>query len=305
LIFPRSTLVHTRVECGKSKYPNEQEIADIDKGREWVPETLDRFMRQLVSSDVKIISISQCIIQAARPRTIITPILFGFGVQLEKTFGSKWLVNHLSKLGFSIIADEVLRFKQSAVQNMDTVYGEQTQDSQDQVFAKLVADNVDHNTATLSGKGTFHGMGIICSSDKPLGGYFANIPRLKQRKKADTFVEKRGIEIIPYYKSSEIGQKKLNLSPFQQLLSVITIPTEVNYDFIWHCGWFIMLKVSQGQIGLVSCSVQPVYLKTTNAIQLFNCYQSSTLAHQVKHAFIQRFYLSSTKQKRLVLIHRV
>jgi len=93
---------HTRVECGKSKYPNEQEIADIDKGREWVPETLDRFMRQLVSSDVKIISISQCIIQAARPRTIITPILFGFGVQLEKTFGSKWLVNHLSKLGFSI-----------------------------------------------------------------------------------------------------------------------------------------------------------------------------------------------------------
>jgi len=86
-------------------------------------------MRQLVSSDVKIISISQCIIQAARPRTIITPILFGFGVQLEKTCGSKWLVNHLSKLGFSITADEVLRFKQSAVQNMDTVYRERTQDS--------------------------------------------------------------------------------------------------------------------------------------------------------------------------------
>lgn len=121
-------------------------------------ESLDRFMRQLVRSEVKNISISQCIVQAARPRTVIASILFGLGVQLEKTFGSKWLVNHLSKLGFSITADEVLRFKQSAVQNMHTVYEEQTQDpqaTQDQVFAQWVADNVDHNTATLSGKGTF------------------------------------------------------------------------------------------------------------------------------------------------------
>ena len=28
-------------------------------------------------------------------------------------------------------------------------------------FTKFVADNVNHNTDTLDGKGTFHGMGII------------------------------------------------------------------------------------------------------------------------------------------------
>ena len=31
-------------------------------------------------------------------------------------------------------------------------------------FTKFVADNVNHNTDTLDGKGTFHGMGIIACS---------------------------------------------------------------------------------------------------------------------------------------------
>ena len=31
-------------------------------------------------------------------------------------------------------------------------------------FAQWVADNVDHNTTTLDGKNTFHGMGIIGAS---------------------------------------------------------------------------------------------------------------------------------------------
>ena len=31
----------------------------------------------------------------------------------------------------------------------------------DNTFVQYVGDNVDHNIATLNGKGTFHGMGII------------------------------------------------------------------------------------------------------------------------------------------------
>jgi len=31
-------------------------------------------------------------------------------------------------------------------------------------FTQFVADNVDHSNATLDGKGTFHGMGIIAIS---------------------------------------------------------------------------------------------------------------------------------------------
>ena len=29
-------------------------------------------------------------------------------------------------------------------------------------YKRWVADIVDHNVATLTGKGTFHGMGIMC-----------------------------------------------------------------------------------------------------------------------------------------------
>jgi len=42
---------------------------------------------------------NNCITHAARPRSLMRPLVFGFGVELEKTFGSKWLINHLSRLG--------------------------------------------------------------------------------------------------------------------------------------------------------------------------------------------------------------
>ena len=212
------------LNVSKSHYPNEEDIIDETKGQEWVPESLSLFMSQLIGSIVKKMSIAHCIVQATRPRTVIMPILFGLGVQLDKTFGSKWLISHLSKLGFSITPDEVLKFKQSVIQNMDVVNEQQPSEvnlpALAQLFAQWAADNVDHNRATLSGKGTFHGMGIICTSNKPLQGHFGHVPRLRQRMNADTFIEKRGVDIIPYYKSSEIGLKKLTFSPLKQLLSV-------------------------------------------------------------------------------------
>lgn len=190
----------------KTHYPNEEEIVNLEKAKQWVPELLNSFIGQLVKSDLKNLSISQCIVQAARPRTLIAPIPFRLGVQLEKSFGSKWLVNHLSKSGFSITADEVLKYKRSVIENMDVELTEQMSAANEEpVFAQWIADNVDHNTATLSGKDTFHGMGIICASSKSLPGRFGNIPRLQQRRKAGSFTGKIGVEIVSYYKSSEIG----------------------------------------------------------------------------------------------------
>ena len=45
------------------------------------------------------------------------PILFGLGVEIDHIFGSKWLINQLSRLGFSISYDEVARHKQSVIQS--------------------------------------------------------------------------------------------------------------------------------------------------------------------------------------------
>ena len=54
-------------------------------------------------------------IQAPRPRSIVRHIPFGLDVQLDKEYGSKWLISHLHKLGFSTSPDEVQRYKQSSV----------------------------------------------------------------------------------------------------------------------------------------------------------------------------------------------
>ena len=51
-------------------------------------------------------SIGYAIIQASRPRSVIAPIMFGVGIEMYYVFGSKWLINELSHLGFSISYDE-------------------------------------------------------------------------------------------------------------------------------------------------------------------------------------------------------
>ena len=55
-------------------------------------------------------------------------------------------------------------------------------DNQERVndrFKQWVADNVDHNIATLTSRVTFHGMGIVCMDSQPTRG-FGKIPRLKK-----------------------------------------------------------------------------------------------------------------------------
>ncbi len=77
---------------------------------------------------------------------------------MDHVFGSRWLIDEMSRLGFSITY-EVNMYKPSVIQSesLDNLLAPGT-------YTQWVADNVDHNVATLDGKGTFHGMGIIAVS---------------------------------------------------------------------------------------------------------------------------------------------
>ena len=90
-------------------YPTE-EIINSDRGNEWVPESLKLLLSYLIPAKIQQLAVGQCIVQAAKPRSVLCHIPLRLGVELEKTFGSKWLQNHLAKLGFSVTADEVLRY---------------------------------------------------------------------------------------------------------------------------------------------------------------------------------------------------
>ena len=93
-------------------------------------------------------------------------LVISLGVELEKTFGLEWLINHLSRLGLCISYDEVQKFNNDNPE-----------------FVQWMADNADHNLVTLTGKGTFHGMGVISVTQLAVQQQQnQRVLRLKQRK---------------------------------------------------------------------------------------------------------------------------
>ena len=96
-------------------YPSNHDIQDTDAGLKWLPPLLKNFMNKITKSKIQLSSIGQCIVRSARPRSVILPFIFGIGVTLDYTFGSKWLINELARLGYSVPYDEVARFKQNVV----------------------------------------------------------------------------------------------------------------------------------------------------------------------------------------------
>ena len=74
-------------------------------------------METLFSCELKQSSISQCILKAVKPRSIIPPTLFGLGVELDHVFGSRWLIDKLYKLGFCVSYRQIAKFKQEVVAN--------------------------------------------------------------------------------------------------------------------------------------------------------------------------------------------
>ena len=126
-------------------YPSIDDIAV----KNWIPYNLQKLLRVLIQSDVKVQSIGQAIIKSST-RTALTPILYGLGVELDHVFGSKWLLDHLARFGFSVTSDEVKLYKQSVLLSSSNLI-DLSNDSNCS-FAQWSADNVDHNTATLDEK---------------------------------------------------------------------------------------------------------------------------------------------------------
>lgn len=219
-------------------YPTNEDITSISQSSQWIPHSLQTFLKLIIISEVKQNSIGHAIIQASRPRSVIAPVMFGVGIEMDHVFGSKWLINELSHLGFSISYDEVVRYKQSVIQsetpeNLMSEYIPGT-------FTQWVADNVDHNVASLDGQGSFHGMGIIAvSSPKdavPLLTRPRLIPRL-QRIGANEVVKNKGLPITQYVSNAKRALSSLLYKPILHLQIPYTLPPGVNSDLIWHAGW--------------------------------------------------------------------
>ena len=97
--------------------------------------------------------------QAVRPRVLLAPLHLGLGIQMHHHFGSKFLIDSLRAHGFCSSYATVLQYERKAAVAQGTDLPGHISDQ----FIQYVADNVDHNTRPLDGKGTFHGRGIIAT----------------------------------------------------------------------------------------------------------------------------------------------
>ena len=139
--------------------PAKESMGNVAANKEWLPSYLGIMVSYLVKVPLKQASLGQGIVQAARPRSCLPPILLGIGVDVNHVLGSRWLLDNLSRFGFSVSYDEIKRFRQSVLKN------DSTQVEMDEgVFAQWSVDNVDHNIRTLSGKGSLHAVGLYVQS---------------------------------------------------------------------------------------------------------------------------------------------
>jgi len=98
-------------------YPSNDDITSSSQYSQWISHHLQTFLKFVVILEVKQNSIGHAFVQASRPKSVIAPIMFGIGMEMDHVFGSKWLINELSHLGFSISYDEVVKYKQSVIQS--------------------------------------------------------------------------------------------------------------------------------------------------------------------------------------------
>ena len=71
-------------EFNKETYPSARDIANVN----WSSPLLCQFLKGLINSELTQESFAQCIVKAVKKDTI-TPLLFGLGVDLDQTLGSK------------------------------------------------------------------------------------------------------------------------------------------------------------------------------------------------------------------------
>ena len=196
-------------------------------------------MKIIISSELKQVSIGHAIIQASR-KAVITPTMFGLGVEMDHVIGSRWLIDELSQLGFSITYDEVNRYKQPVIayECLDSILTEYLPGT----FTQWIADNIDHNLATLNGQGTFHGMGIIAVST-PKGGteLTSNSREIKMQKpmKVSELLKDRGVSIVQYLSPIKKGLSSVTFKPIRKLQVSYTRPSELSCNLLWHAGWVL------------------------------------------------------------------
>jgi hypothetical protein len=141
------------------------ECLNNDKIFEKIPTSLSFLLQKIMTTgqrnndltaekQLKIAATALSIMSCARSRSFLSPLHLSLSLWLHKNYGSKTLVELLSKLGFAATYNEVINFEKSSCNQTSINFS-------DGAFMQFVFDNADINQDTFTGHGTFHCMGGI------------------------------------------------------------------------------------------------------------------------------------------------
>ena len=95
--------------------------------------------------------------------------------------------------------------------------------------------------ATLDGKGSLHGMGIIAIStakdNAPLIAKPRVIRRLQQRMTINELLNDKAVPLLQYICSGERGLASIIYKPVVELQVPQTLPADLYSDVLWHSAW--------------------------------------------------------------------
>nr|XP_054767556.1 uncharacterized protein LOC129274841 [Lytechinus pictus] len=227
IIETAAKLIHSDVKFQETKrgvYSSPADISSTSVALDFIPDTLKLLLMNMfvgINVDVKVASIGQAIMQAVRPRVLLAPLQLGLGVQLHRHFASRFLIDTLHSQGFCCSFFEVKRYERRAAISQEAEFPDCTGGENIQ----YVANNIDHNTATLDGSGTFHGMGIVAAKT-PATGHCKPVPRACVTAEDIAAVGRVNIE---YFKAS------CDLEPlvYQPIVDLKTQDPTLNLDVLW------------------------------------------------------------------------
>jgi len=214
------------LEAKGENYPSPDEMSSTEEAKKFVPELLQAFLTSLIKAkdaQTKIASLGQAITQAVRPKSLLAPLQFGLAIQMHHHFSSKFLIDSLNTHGFCSSYSVVQNYERAAA----VACGTNIPDWSDEKFMQYSADNVDHNTRTLDGTGTFHGMGIIATIT-PSCKSSRIVPYRTKLVSKEELCAKGTIDIVQYQGDRECASLK-----YKELSSLTTVNHVSNLDMLF------------------------------------------------------------------------
>ena len=298
------------LDSNNNSYPSPDGMESYGKNVEFLPKSLHIFLDNLFvgkEESVPLASIAQAIMQQVQRNALIVPLHLGLGIQMHQHFVSRFLTDLLNKYGFCVSYNEALKYERCAAVHQGTnISGvSEARSAKPRHLMHHVVDNADHNSRTLDGRNTFHGMGII-GSVKPAVLSSLTIARLED------------VSIEYLIRITETERKILPSSRKPLKLKFIELKKPVNalyplssaWDATWlpnprqplWSGYIHTVNTGNHPCGASTFFMPMIDLKATDYVCIlstmhFVAEQSSKYNMTLAHTFDQRLYWKSMSIK--------